>query len=123
VWVIVDLLHVRQNRDLRRRREEQGVAVGRRLRGIGRRNRPARTDAIFDDEGLLEHLGKLLARNPGHDVGVSAGCKRHHHRHGLGRPICRLRRRGAGRERSKQGEAGQHMPAARGAGVIAGAAA
>ncbi len=104
VRVVVDLLDARHHRDLRRGAEQQRVAVGRRLRDIGRGQRAGRADAVLHDEALFQFIGKPAACHPRHDVGIAAGRERDHDRHGLGRPIGALRVNRCRQDEEEQGQ-------------------
>jgi hypothetical protein len=69
----------------------------------------SRSNAIVDDEALLERLRQLLAHHARHDVGIAAGSERHDDRHGPGRPIG-LRLRDAGHQYGGEGEPSQQAP-------------
>jgi hypothetical protein len=100
--IVVDLLQLRYDGNLRRGGEEQRVAVGRGLRHVGGGERAPCPDPVFDDKTLLEVLGQLLARHACHHVGVAAGGVAHDHRHRLGGPVRRLRERRAWQQRRRR---------------------
>jgi hypothetical protein len=67
---VVGLLleHERADRDRRRVREHQGVAVGRRLHDVEPADAAAGAGLVVDDDRLAELLGELLADDAGDDV-------------------------------------------------------
>ena len=87
--IVVHLLQLRHDGDLRSGGEEQRVAVGRGLSNVGGSKCAARPDSVLDDKTLLEILGQLLARHACHYVSVAAGGVADNHRHRLGGPIRR----------------------------------
>ena len=92
----------RRHGDLEHRREQQRVAVGRRLEDALRRDDAGGAGRVLDDEGLFQRLLQPLRHQPRQHVGDAAGCERHHHGHRPLRPR-RLRRR---RGKAKRGEDG-----------------
>ena len=92
----------RRHGDLEHRREQQRVAIGRRLEHALRRDDAGGAGRVLDDEGLFQRLLQPLRHQPRQHVGDAAGGERHHHGHRPLRPR-RLRRR---RGKAKRGEDG-----------------
>src|SRR3977135_2931292 len=86
-------------------REEQGVAVRRRLRGELRSDIASCSGAIFHDDLLPEHLSEAVRDEPAHGVRITAGRAGNQDAHRLARIA--LRPRGARKYTCKAADSGQ----------------
>jgi hypothetical protein len=101
---------MRKDRDLRRGGKQQGVAVGRGMGDIACSDGASCSNAILDDESLVERLGKLLAREPSHYIGIAAGREWHDDGHSSGRPIRPLPLPDCGDDHGGQQESRKQRP-------------
>ncbi len=100
-WIVGDVrLQHRRYALCRRRRQQQRVAVGRRLGDEVGADDAAGTRPVFDHERLLQRFLELRRHQPGHQVGDAAGGKRGDDFDRLAGPGLR-----AGRGRQCSGEA------------------
>ncbi len=92
--------------DVTRRRNQDGVAVGGRTRGIDRADIAAGTRQVLDIELLGKFIRKLLRDEACHDVGRTGGRERDNDLNG---PVGVFRRRGRYRQnrRDQSSECGQ----------------
>ena len=86
---VVGQLGIERVRAGERAVDQDGVAVGRRLRHHVGADRAAGARPVLDHHGLAELLSDLLHHDARDDVARAARAERHDRRDGLGRPILR----------------------------------
>ena len=64
------------------------MAVGRRLRHLGRGNRAVGAGLVLHHHRLAKRLAERLRDDAHHDVGRRAGAERHQHADRLARVLC-----------------------------------
>ena len=96
------LVHRDVDRHRRRRRHQQRVAVGRRLRDRGRADHGAGARLVLHDDRLAEPLLEFLGDDARQDLGAAAGRVRHDQRDRPRRIFVRSRRRRRGHCRQER---------------------
>ena len=95
--------------------EQQGVAIGARLGGLGRADGAARARAVVNHQRLAQLLRHLLRHHAGDQIGGTAGRKRHDDADRAIRPWCALRSGKLGQhgQGHTSGQAGEQRSAGR----------